>query len=89
MKLKFQLVEGFWTTNWKEPIEVETDDYPELEGKTKEEAQKWIIENCCQMSADPKDQYADTIWGYAQGQDVEFSKEKNYDSELEIWDGED
>ena len=36
MIIKVQLVEGFWTTNWKTPIEIDTDKYPELAGMTEQ-----------------------------------------------------
>ena len=45
MKIKVQLVEGFWTTNWREPIEIETDDYEELKGLSEDEAYKYVEEN--------------------------------------------
>jgi hypothetical protein len=84
MKIKVQLVEGYWTTNWKEPIEIETEDYPELKGMEEGEALAYILKNADEMPADPKEPDAGfSVQDWANEQDVEYSKEKNYDSSLE------
>lgn len=85
MKIKVQLVEGFWTTNWREPIEIETDDYEELKGLSEDEAYKYVEENSHRLAADPKETEDSgfTIHDWATEQDVEYSKEKNYDCSVE------
>lgn len=88
MKIKVQMVEGFHTTIWKEPIEINTDEYPELEGMSEDEALEYIQKNAIKMKGDPKQEGdADdwSIWDEVNSQDVEFSKEKNFESSIELW----
>lgn len=86
MKIKVQMVEGFHTTVWKEPIEIETEDYPELIGMSEDEALAYIQENAQEMKGDPRQEdSADdwSIWDEANATDVEYTKEKNYDAGIE------
>ena len=84
MIIKVQLVEGFWTTNWKTPVEIDTDKYPQLAGMTEQAALNFVCENAQTLPRDPEDPDSDwTIWDEANEGDVEYSKEKNYDAEIE------
>lgn len=88
MKIKVQMVEGYHVTNWYEPIEINTDDYPELADLSEDEALKYIQENAHNMKGDPKqedDASGWSIWDEAISKDVETSKEKNFDSSIELW----
>lgn len=86
MKIKLQIVEGYHITAWKNPIEIDTDKYPELEGMTEDEALDYIRENSENMSADPEDPNClYTIYDDLMDQSIELEKEKNYCSEIEKW----
>ena len=43
MKLNAVLTEWFTTTSWRK-LEIDTDDYPELKGMSKADAQQYIID---------------------------------------------
>lgn len=44
-KLKVYMTEGWWTHRWSHTIEIDTTQYPELEGMTEEEAYEYLSEN--------------------------------------------
>jgi hypothetical protein len=85
MKIKLQFVEGFHMTVWKEPVEIETDNYPELEGMSKEEAIDYIRENCDEMANTDgtTDPGSYSLYEELMEQDVDMEKEKNYDWDIE------
>lgn len=39
------MTEGWWTHRWSHTIEIDTTQYPELEGMTEEEAYEYLSEN--------------------------------------------
>ena len=45
MIIKARQMEGFHTTIWREPVEVDTTKYKCFDGKTQEECES-ILENC-------------------------------------------
>ena len=88
MKIKVQIVEGFHTTIWKEPIEINTDEYPELEGMSEDGALTYIQKNAHNMKGDPKQEDDATgwsLWDEAMATDAEYTKEKNYETTIELW----
>lgn len=86
MKLKIQLVEGFWTTIWKEPIEIETDDYPQLEGMSQDEAIEYINSNSGRLPAIPGDDADNwSLYDELMNQDKELEKEKNNEIDIKLW----
>ena len=50
MKLKIYAVEDFRTIVFRDSIEIETDDYPELKGMSREEVEEYIRENATEMA---------------------------------------
>ena len=86
MKIKIQIQEGFHTTIWKKPIEIETDDYPELEGMTEQDVIEYLDYNAANVAfesnGDP-DEWS--IYDELMNQDKELSKEKNYESSVVKW----
>lgn len=50
-KLNVYGTEGYSTWIVREPIEIDTDNYPELEGKSQEEIKEYIRENMWDMKA--------------------------------------
>lgn len=86
MKLKIQLVEGFWTTIWKEPIEIETDDYPQLEGMNQEEVMEYLNKNSGHIPVPPNEDADDwSLYDELINQDTELQKEKNNEIEIKLW----
>jgi hypothetical protein len=85
MKIKLQFVEGYHITAWKQPIEIETDDYPELKDLTKEEAIKYIKNNSEDMPfvEDGKPLNDWNLYEELMGQETELEKEKNYGWDIE------
>ena len=49
MKLKFYVEETFTTTATREHIEIDTDNYPELEGMTEDEISEYVDEHVWDM----------------------------------------
>ena len=86
MKLKIQFVEGFYTTIWKQPIEIETEDYPTLQGLSEEDALNLISKDPHRLPASPGSDAEDwSIYDELAGQENEFVKEKGYVTSIEIW----
>ena len=63
MKLNVVLTEWFTTTSWRK-LEIDTDDYPELKGMSKADAQQYII-----------DKYDEGVLTEMEGKDSLFSLE--------------
>ena len=59
MKINVYVTESYTTWLVKEPIEIDTDNYPELEGKTEEEIKDYIRENCYEMKPTNEKWYGD------------------------------
>jgi len=49
MKINVYATESYTTWMVREPVELDTDNYPELEGKTEEEIKEYIRENYYEM----------------------------------------
>lgn len=61
-------------------IEIDTDSYPELQGKTDEEAIAYIKENLYEMT--PTEEFYDSLGDELQDQDVIREKISHIDSEI-------
>lgn len=85
MKIKLQAVEGYHTTVWYEPVEIETDDYPQLEGMSKEEATEYLKKHAQELEFfyEGKGDSEWTVYEELLNQDVEYTKEKNFDTSIE------
>jgi hypothetical protein len=53
--IKVFYTEGYNTWIVKEPVEINTDDYPELEGMSKEEIEKYLTKNASNMKSSEGD----------------------------------
>lgn len=49
MKVQVRAVEEFTTIDYREKIELDTDNYPELEGMSEDEVTEYISNNCWEM----------------------------------------
>lgn len=86
MKLKIQMVEGFHTTIWKQPIEIETADYPELHDKSEKEVLEYLDRNSHNLPASPGgDSEEWSLYDELMGQETELKKEKSNENSIEIW----
>lgn len=86
MKIKIQLVEGFDTTTWRNPIVIESDDYPQLEGMTQEQILEYLNKNSDALPAvagDDADNWS--LYDELINQEKELEKEKNYESSIVLW----
>lgn len=87
MKTKISFVEGFYTSITRESIEIDTDDYPELEGLEDYELLDYLESNCEKIifkdSENPDNQ--NTLYDILVSQDEVDSKEK-YDGFSIIFD---
>ena len=86
MKINVYATESYTTWMVREPIEIDTDNYPELEGKTEEEIKEYIRENAYEMKP-MDDTYYDNLEEELQAMDLR--RDKIYNEEIGIiFDGE-
>lgn len=86
MKIKIQPRESFRTYVFKESVIIDTEDYPELEGKSLDEIKEYIQENGDDMSPPAEIDYEDSLLSALENQDTDYDKvcEHDYDIILEI-----
>jgi len=84
MKLKIQILEGFHTTIWRKPIEIDTDNYPELSGKTEKEVVEYLNRKSSYTPFYDGDDTSEdwTLFDELINQDKDASKEKNYETDI-------
>ena len=59
MKINVYGTESFCTWVIREPVEIDTDNYPELEGMSEDEAKEYIRENASEMA--PTSDWAESL----------------------------
>lgn len=84
MELTLRMTESFSTFISKEEVTINTEDYPELAGKTEEEIKEYITQNLWEMAppADAGD-WADSLGDYLD--QMEVVREKNTNEERELY----
>lgn len=65
---------------WKDSVEIDTDNYPELEGMTQDEVLDYVISNGNNM--DSTDDEFGNLYEELMGQDEIHEREKNYQLEI-------
>lgn len=86
MKLKIQLIEGFDVTIWRNPIVIETDDFPELKDKSQDEVMEYLNRHSGHMAAVPGEDSDDwSLYDELINQDKELEKEKNNEVSIVLW----
>ena len=80
-KIKVFYTEGYNTWIVKEPIEIDTADYPELEGLSKDEIEKYLTANADSMKSSGGDE-ADTYSLYDECFDQDEIRTKEYNNEV-------
>lgn len=79
--ISFRMVEHFRTMVVREPIEINVEDYPELNGMTEEEMQDYISENWYDMNPTGKVDYVESL--LEECLEADIIREKIYDDEKE------
>ena len=86
MKINVYGTESYYVFVCREPVEVETDNYPELEGMNEDEIKDYIRENAYQMKSTNEEYYSDLSEELFQS-DVRREKYTDEESSI-IFDGE-
>lgn len=58
MKFNIYTTETFTTEVYRMPIEIDSNDYPELDGLSEDEIKDWIIENAWEMKSANEEIYS-------------------------------
>jgi hypothetical protein len=85
MKINVYGTESFCTWVIREPVEIDTDNYPELEGMSEDEAKEYIRENASDMA--PVSDWAESLMDECLQSDVRREKINEEGSDI-IFDGE-
>jgi hypothetical protein len=85
MKINVYGTESFCTWVIREPVEIDTDNYPELEGMSENEAKEYIRENASEMA--PNSDWAESLMDECLQSDVRREKINDDGSDI-IFDGE-
>jgi len=83
MEITLRMTESYSTFISRESVTINTDDYPELQGMTEEEAQDYIKSNASEMAAPASCDWADNLSDALEQQDT--IKEKITNNDFEIW----
>jgi len=81
MKINVYGTESYVTWLVREPVEIDTDNYPELEGKTEEEVKEYIRENYWEMKPTNEDWYGDLG---EELQQMDLRRDKIYNEETGV-----
>lgn len=80
MKTKIQFTESYFVSITKKSIEIDTDDYPELEGLQGDDLLEYLKENGENIIyKDPNSEYTNTLFDVLVNQEEICSREKNND----------
>lgn len=82
MEITLRMNESFTTYVFRESLTINTDDYPELQGMTEEEAKEYIKENAYEMAPPSDFDWADNLSDALEQQDA--IREKITDNDFEI-----
>jgi len=80
--IKVYVTESYSTWVRRESIELNIEDYPELEGKTYEEIKEYVENNADEMK--PTDDFFESLSEQLWDKDVERDKINNEDSEINV-----
>jgi cytochrome c553 len=81
MKLNVYATESYTTWLVREPVEIDTDNYPELEGMSKDEIKDYIKENAYEMKAINEEYYENLE---EELNDKDIRRDKTYGEEISI-----
>jgi hypothetical protein len=83
MKVKIYKTEAYSTWIIREPVEIDTENYPELNGLSEQEIEEYIFENLEEMKP-TDDTYYDSLDEEINGRDVRREKISGEESEIKI-----
>jgi hypothetical protein len=81
MKINVYGTESYCVWICREPLEIETDNYPELEGMSEDEIKEYIRENASDMDPVDGDSYSDLKEELTY---CDIRREKTYNEESDI-----
>ena len=81
-EITFGLIETFTTSVWYEPITINVEDYPELEGKNEQEIKDYITDNYWDMKPTEESEWAESLSDELLGDVI---KDKIYDNQQELF----
>lgn len=87
MKINVYGTESYMTYVVRNPIEIETDNYPELAGMSEDEAKEYIRENAWDMKPSEDQDWPDSLGQECMESDILNDKITDDNSEV-IFDGE-
>lgn len=82
--IKVSMRESYVTFLFRGEVELDLDDYPELQGKTDEEITEYIYSNSSEMKAPEGFKYVDNLWDACMEMDVISDKIKNEEYDLDV-----
>lgn len=84
-KIKVFYTEGYNTWIVKEPVEIDTDNYPELNGLSKDEIEEYLTKNADKMKSTEGDEPSSySLWDECQEQEDRRVKEYNNEVSFQI-----
>jgi hypothetical protein len=83
MKVKIYKTEAYSTWIIREPVEIDTENYPELNGLSEQEIEEYIFENLEEMKP-TDDTYYDSLDEEINDKDIRREKISGEESEIKI-----
>ncbi len=83
MKVKIYKTEAYSTWIAREPVEIDTENYPELNGLSEQEIEEYIFENLEEMKP-TDDTYYDSLDEEINEKDIRREKISGEESEIKI-----
>lgn len=82
--IKVGITESYTTYVYRGQIEINVDDYPELEGKSDDEIAEYIQNNASDMKAPEDYDYADSLYDACIEMDIDSDKVTNEEYEIDV-----
>jgi hypothetical protein len=83
-KINLTLIEVQRTMIVRDSVEIDVDNYPELDGKTDEEISEYIQENISDMKPLEGSDWADNLYDELMEMDIIREKDLGTDTEIEV-----
>jgi hypothetical protein len=82
--VRVNITESYTTYVYREHLEINVEDYPELEGKSDEEIAEYIQNNASDMKAPEDYDYADNLYDACMEMDIANEKVNNEEYEIDV-----
>ena len=83
-KIKVSMRESFITFLYHDEVEIDIDQYPELQGKSDEEITEYIYTNASEMEVPEGYRYGENLYDACMEMDVAHEKIKNEEYDLNV-----